>query len=65
MCGKTEDVIEYPDDHALTVCPECCDKATHHDGETGHGWYYDRHERGRLCRYCGLPKQCTPYSWED
>jgi hypothetical protein len=66
VCGKKDEVICYPDDHSQTVCPECCDKAEEHpDGEKGHQFYYDRWE-GHLCRYCGIPRNCTDYEedWE-
>lgn len=65
VCGKTEPVICYPDDHSQTVCPDCCDKAEHHDGETGHVWEYDPHERDRVCIHCGIPRRCTEYAWDD
>lgn len=62
VCHSAKDVICYPDDHGQTVCPECCDKAEHADGETGHQFDYDRPERSWDCRYCGIPKQCTEYA---
>ncbi len=64
-CGKADDVIVYPDDHALTICPDCCDKASHPDGETGHQWEYDKWERDRVCVYCGIPWRCTEHAWDD
>jgi hypothetical protein len=60
VCGKPDDVICYPDDHALTVCPDCCEIAEHPDGETGHQFDYDRWE-GHVCRYCGINRNCTKY----
>lgn len=63
-CNKTDDVICYPDDHALTVCPACCAKTQEHtDGESGHQFYYERGE-GHMCRYCGIPRDCTDYEHE-
>lgn len=65
VCGRTDEVICYPDDHRWTVCPECCDSAEHQDGETGHGWDHDHWERDRVCRYCGIQRRCTEYAWDD
>lgn len=64
VCGKTEPVLCYPDDHSQTICPECCDKATHADDENGHIWYYDRDERQQVCDRCGIPKSCTKYAFD-
>lgn len=61
VCKKPDEVICYPDDHSQTVCPECCDKATHADGEEGHVWEYERPERRHICKYCGIPRECTAY----
>ena len=66
VCGKTEEVIQYPTDNpAGAVCPECCDKAEHANGETGHEWECDAWERDRVCLHCGVPRKCTPYAWDD
>jgi hypothetical protein len=64
-CCKSEPVICYPDDHSQTVCPDCCDKAEHANGETGHEWEYDRWERDRVCVHCGIQRRCTEYAWDD
>ncbi len=61
VCGKTDPVIQYPDAHELTICPDCCGNvAEHPDGEKGHQFDYDRWE-GHYCRYCGIPRNCTDY----
>lgn len=61
VCKKTDDVISYPDDHSLAICPGCCDKVEEHpDGEKGHQWEYDKWD-GHYCRYCGIPRNCTSY----
>jgi hypothetical protein len=60
VCQKAEPIIVYPDDHALAICPDCCDKADHPDEEKGHQWEHDRWE-GWLCRYCGIQRKCTNY----
>lgn len=60
-CGLSEKVICFPDNHALAICPDCCDKtAEHPDGENGHQWEYDKWD-GWQCRYCGIPRNCTEY----
>ena len=62
VCHKTDNVICYPDDHALTICPDCCDKCLEHpDGEKGHQWDYDKWERDDVCRYCGIQRRCTDH----
>lgn len=62
VCKKVEPVLCYPDDHALTICPDCCDKVEEHpDGEKGHQWEYDRGDRQHICKYCGIPRNCTEY----
>ena len=65
ICGSVDDVIGYPDDHSLTICPNCCDDAEHHDGETGHVFKYDQWERGSVCQHCGIPRRDTEYAHED
>jgi len=65
VCGKPDAVICYPDDHSQTICPDCCPKAEHADGETGHQFDYDRAERQHECRYCGIPKNCTEHAFDD
>lgn len=67
VCGKSESVVCYPDDHSQTVCPDCCDKVTEHpnDGESGHVWEYDRGEREDICKHCGIQKRCTEHAWEE
>lgn len=52
VCGSKHDVICYGTP-ADTICPNCCATAEHADGETGHGFDYQRSERGYQCRYCG------------
>jgi hypothetical protein len=61
VCHSNQHVICYPNDHAQTICPECCAKAEHADGETGHYFVYERSERRHECRYCGIPRDCTDY----
>lgn len=62
VCGQTQEVICYQEDKpGETVCPECCQKAEHSDGETGHQFDYKRDERGHTCRYCGINRDCTDY----
>lgn len=65
VCKSNKEVIVYPDDHTLTICPDCCDKAEHPDGETGHVWEYDRWERDRVCIHCGIQRRCTKYAFDD
>lgn len=61
ICGKTDQVSIYDDDHPEdTICMDCCSKATHKDGETGHRFDYERGE-GWVCRYCGIPRNATDY----
>ena len=62
VCLKPDDVICYPDDHSLTICPTCCDTAEHPDGETGHQFEHNRHERDGECRYCGILRRCTRHA---
>lgn len=55
ICGKNENVAVYrEEDPSQTVCTECCDKAEHADGETGHMFPYERGS-GFECKYCGIP----------
>jgi len=61
VCGKADDVISYPDDHLLTICPDCCEKTEHPNGEIGHYFYYDRDERARICEACGVNRKYTDY----
>lgn len=64
-CGLSDKVLCFPDNQALAVCPDCCDKAEHPDGETGHKWEHDQWERGRVCVHCGIPRRYTDYDqWE-
>ncbi len=60
VCKLTDPVLVYPDQHELTICPACCDKADHPDGEQGHQWEHDKWD-GWCCRYCGIPRNCTEY----
>ena len=62
-CGLSEKVICFPDNHAMTVCPDCCDNADHPDGEHGHKWTHDHWERDWVCDYCGILRQCTEYAY--
>lgn len=49
------------DPNAKAICPACCEKAEHPNGETGHEFIYDRHE-GHYCTHCGdYPSQ----QWHD
>ena len=59
-CGKHDPVMCYPDDHSQAICPDCCVKAEHADGETGHVFIYDRWE-GHYCTHCGINRNCTDY----
>lgn len=59
VCGKTEPVLCYPQDHSKTICPDCCPKSEHADGETGHVWEHDKWERDDVCLHCGLFRRCT------
>ena len=52
VCGKSEPVLCYPDDHSQTICPDCCPKSEHANGETGHEIIYARGE-GHYCTHCG------------
>lgn len=61
VCGKPDDVISYPKDHSQTICPTCCEKAEHPNGETGHYFYYDQGERTHLCDACGIDRKYTEY----
>lgn len=65
VCGSNKEIFEYPDDHSQTICPTCCPKAEHADGESGHVWEYDRWERGDVCNKCGLPRNCTDEAFDD
>src|SRR5262245_9600664 len=65
VCGKTGEVICYPEDHSQTICPDCCKKAEHADGEDGHVWVYSKSERGDECKHCGIPKCDTDYDFTD
>lgn len=69
VCGDAANVACYPSDHLEhTICVTCCEAgAEHHDGETGHGFDYDRTERDRVCRYCGQFARNTDYydHWDE
>jgi len=66
MCGKPDEVICYePDNLASAICPECCDKAEHPDGETGHQFVHQRPERDYACQYCGILKNATRHAFDD
>lgn len=65
VCGKTEPVLCYPDEHELTICPDCCAKAEHPNGETGHDFVYDRHERDHACYNCGIFRRATDYDYSE
>lgn len=65
VCGKGQPVLCYPDDTTQTICPNCCDTATHADGDTGHQWDHDRYEKDYECRHCGIYRRCTQYAWDD
>jgi hypothetical protein len=66
VCGDIDEVICFPPANpAGAICPECCDKATHDDGETGHVWEYDRWERDHQCIHCGIMRRCTDYVEHD
>lgn len=64
VCKKADPVLCFPQDHTQTICPECCDKAEHSDGETGHVWKYDRGERGNVCDKCGILQRDTQYNYD-
>lgn len=58
VCLSVEKVAVYDAaNHFLTICPECCENADHADGEHGHGFEYDRHERMGVCTKCGQPER--------
>jgi hypothetical protein len=60
VCKKVEPVLVYEDtDLQWTICPDCCEKATHPNGETGHLWEHDRHEKDYLCEWCGIARRHT------
>jgi hypothetical protein len=61
VCQKTDPVLVYPDQHGMTICPECCAKAEHPDGEKGHQFKYDPADRTHWCDYCGIDRKCTDY----
>lgn len=63
MCARAEGVACYwPEAPEKAICIECCGMgAEHDDGETGHGFDYDRAERDRVCRYCGQFARNTDY----
>lgn len=61
ICKSADEVICYPDDHSETVCPDCCPKAVHTNGETGHEFQYERGNRQWECIHCGIPRDCTDY----
>lgn len=52
LCGRTEDIITWPDEGEV-ICPKCCEKAEHPDGESGHQFSYEKGE-GWICKYCGI-----------
>lgn len=61
VCGLSEKVLCFPDNHPETVCPDCCDKAEHPDGEKGHQFTHDNWERDGVCDYCGILRRCTDH----
>lgn len=65
VCNSDKGVLVYPEDSTQAICPDCCDKAEHADGETGHVWEYDRHERGSVCIHCGICRRDTGYASDD
>lgn len=58
VCLSTDKIAVYDSQNPFTViCPECCGAgAQHSDGETGHCFEYDRHERMGVCTKCGQPE---------
>jgi hypothetical protein len=64
VCGMRDSIIVYPDEHALAICPSCCEVAEHPDGETGHRFFYEPGEREHYCNYCGIPRNYTEYQWD-
>lgn len=60
ICASADNIICYPDDHALTICPDCCARAEHPDGETGHQYSYEPGERDHFCDRCG---DRASYEW--
>lgn len=65
ICNQSGPVICYPDDHSQTICPECCDKTDHQNGEKGHEWKHNPHERGHECDHCGILRRLTDYAYGD
>ena len=60
VCGGN-DVGCYPADNLfMAICPNCCEKANHPDGETGHEFKYDRSERDTVCQKCGISEHYDP-----
>jgi hypothetical protein len=64
VCGKPEQIICYPDDDALAICPICCESAEHHKEEFGHTFSYAQGE-GWTCDYCGIDRNETDYEESD
>lgn len=58
-CGA--DTLCAPDPPATAICPGCCEKTEHENGETGHEYIYARHE-GHYCNHCG---EEPPREWHD
>jgi RNA polymerase subunit RPABC4/transcription elongation factor Spt4 len=54
ICGTSKSVAVWDPEHPEhTICLECCGGSVeHHDGETGHQFYYEPYD-GHMCRYCG------------
>lgn len=61
VCSSVEKIICFPDTLTLAICPDCCAKVEHPDGETGHQFEYHKGD-GWACRYCGILRNNT--DWE-
>lgn len=59
VCHKHENVVSWPSDKpSNAICPPCCAKTEHPDGESGHQFYYEGPNEF-LCTYCGDNAECS------
>lgn len=64
-CGTRDIITWWWEKPWETICPDCCGAgAVHADEETGHQF---EHQGGgeHLCRYCGIPRNCTDWQPYD